>query len=58
LEIIHQEKWGLILPIQQKHGAEVILITGPTNQKIDGVDLIRVVSAEEMYASCHQFLKM
>ena len=41
----------------KKHGAEVILITGPTNQKIDGVDLIRVVSAEEMYASCHQFFE-
>lgn len=41
----------------KKYGAEVILITGPTNQKIDGVKLIRVVSAEEMYASCHQFFE-
>ncbi len=41
----------------KKHGAEVILITGPTNQKIEGVELIRVVSAEEMYASCHQFFE-
>ena len=41
----------------KKHGAEVILITGPTNQMIEGVELIRVVSAEEMYASCHQFFE-
>ncbi|GGC92216.1 phosphopantothenoylcysteine decarboxylase [Flavobacterium lutivivi] len=41
----------------KKYGAEVILITGPTNQKIDGVKLIRVVSGEEMYASCHHFFE-
>ena len=37
-----------------KRGAEVTLITGPVGgtQKINGVDLVRVTSAEEMYRAC------
>src|SRR5690606_10767693 len=38
-------------------GAEVILVTGPTHQKIShpNVKVIPVVSAEEMYVACHQY---
>lgn len=37
-------------------GAEVILVSGPTNQHIDHtlVKLISVTSAEEMYQACHE----
>ena len=38
-------------------GAEVILVSGPTHQKIShpNVNVIPVVSAEEMYEACHQY---
>lgn len=38
-------------------GAEVILITGPThlNVKNASIQLIRVISAQDMYDACHQF---
>lgn len=38
-------------------GAEVILVSGPTHQKIShpNVKVIPVVSAEEMYVACHQY---
>ncbi|WP_276392689.1 bifunctional phosphopantothenoylcysteine decarboxylase/phosphopantothenate--cysteine ligase CoaBC [Eudoraea chungangensis] len=40
-------------------GAKVILITGPTNLRIEGksVEVIRVFTAEEMYAKAHEFYK-
>ncbi|WNM18313.1 bifunctional phosphopantothenoylcysteine decarboxylase/phosphopantothenate--cysteine ligase CoaBC [Flavobacterium capsici] len=39
-----------------KLGAEVILISGPTNQKVKyPVQLVNVVSAQEMYDECHQY---
>jgi phosphopantothenoylcysteine decarboxylase/phosphopantothenate--cysteine ligase len=40
-------------------GAEVILISGPSNEKIDNslIKRIDVVSAEEMYKAAHQFFK-
>lgn len=40
-------------------GAEVILISGPSNEKIDNslIKRIDVVSAEEMYQATHQFFK-
>ncbi|MBC7606125.1 MAG: bifunctional phosphopantothenoylcysteine decarboxylase/phosphopantothenate--cysteine ligase CoaBC [Burkholderiales bacterium] len=36
-------------------GAEVILVTGPTHLQVenDGIQLIRVVSAQQMYEACH-----
>lgn len=37
--------------ICQKKGAEVILISGPTEQKFDG-QTIHITSAEEMYKAC------
>ena len=38
-------------------GASVILITGPTHCKVDNtlIKVIPVVSAQEMYDSCHQY---
>ena len=38
-------------------GAEVILISGPTHFKVknDFINLVRVVSAQEMYDACHQY---
>ena len=38
-------------------GASVILISGPTHCKVSNllINLIPVVSAEEMYQACHQF---
>lgn len=38
-------------------GAEVILVSGPTHQKIShpNVKVIPVVSAEEMYDTCHEY---
>ena len=38
-------------------GAEVILVSGPTNLILENVaiDLIRVISAQEMYDACHQY---
>jgi len=38
-------------------GAEVILISGPTHLKLSNssVNLIRVVSAHDMYEQCHQY---
>ncbi|SFE93991.1 bifunctional phosphopantothenoylcysteine decarboxylase/phosphopantothenate--cysteine ligase CoaBC [Flavobacterium xueshanense] len=38
-------------------GASVILVSGPTNFKVSNplIDVILVVSAEEMYIACHQF---
>lgn len=40
-----------------KQGAKVILVTGPTNQKIShtNVEVVRVMSALEMYNACHQY---
>ena len=40
-----------------KMGAEVVLISGPTNLQIDPtqVTLVPVVSAQEMYDACHQY---
>jgi phosphopantothenoylcysteine decarboxylase / phosphopantothenate---cysteine ligase len=40
-----------------KLGAEVILISGPTHLKseFDSIKIIRVVSAQQMYESCHQY---
>ncbi|WP_333600691.1 bifunctional phosphopantothenoylcysteine decarboxylase/phosphopantothenate--cysteine ligase CoaBC [Flavobacterium sp.] len=38
------------------HGAEVILISGPTDLKVSdsNINLIRVTSAQEMYEACHE----
>jgi phosphopantothenoylcysteine decarboxylase / phosphopantothenate---cysteine ligase len=38
-------------------GAQVVLITGPThlNTNDSNVNLVRVISAEEMYTACHQY---
>ncbi|AWX46374.1 Phosphopantothenoylcysteine decarboxylase [Flagellimonas maritima] len=38
-------------------GAQVILISGPTHlsTKHDSIEIIRVVSAKEMYDACHEF---
>ncbi|MFV8271114.1 bifunctional phosphopantothenoylcysteine decarboxylase/phosphopantothenate--cysteine ligase CoaBC [Flavobacterium sp. GT2N3] len=38
-------------------GASVILVSGPTNCKVSNplINVINVVSAEEMYVACHQF---
>jgi phosphopantothenoylcysteine decarboxylase/phosphopantothenate--cysteine ligase len=38
-------------------GASVILVSGPTNYKVSNplINVIPVVSAEEMYIACHQF---
>ena len=38
-------------------GASVILVSGPTNCKVSNplINVISVVSAEEMYVACHQF---
>ncbi|MFV8324135.1 bifunctional phosphopantothenoylcysteine decarboxylase/phosphopantothenate--cysteine ligase CoaBC [uncultured Flavobacterium sp.] len=38
-------------------GASVILVSGPTNCKVSNplINVIPVVSAEEMYVACHQF---
>ena len=40
-------------------GAEVILVSGPTHFKVknDFINLVRVVSAQEMYDACHQYYK-
>lgn len=40
-----------------KQGATVILVSGPTNQKIEDsrVQVISVMSASEMYEACHQY---
>ncbi|GGF73418.1 bifunctional phosphopantothenoylcysteine decarboxylase/phosphopantothenate--cysteine ligase CoaBC [Wenyingzhuangia marina] len=40
-------------------GAEVILVSGPSNQKITHsfIERIDVVSAEEMYVACHNYFK-
>ena len=40
-----------------KQGAEVILISGPTHLKttLQGVTLIRVESAQDMYNTCHEY---
>lgn len=40
-----------------ENGAEVVLVSGPTHQKIShpNVTVIPVVSAEEMYETCHQY---
>jgi phosphopantothenoylcysteine decarboxylase / phosphopantothenate---cysteine ligase len=40
-----------------KLGAEVILISGPTHFKVENefVNLVRVVSAKEMYDACHHY---
>ena len=39
------------------HGAEVILISGPSHLNVSNskIKLIRVVSAQEMYEACHQY---
>jgi phosphopantothenoylcysteine decarboxylase/phosphopantothenate--cysteine ligase len=38
-------------------GAEVILVTGPTHQKLDDskVKIVSVVSAQQMYDACHVY---
>ena len=38
-------------------GAEVILVTGPTHFKIknEAINLVQVVSAQQMYDACHEF---
>ena len=38
-------------------GAEVILISGPTHFKVKNsqINLVRVVSAQQMYEACHEF---
>lgn len=41
----------------QKMGANVILISGPTTEKITSISTINVVSAEEMYHACHQYFE-
>lgn len=40
-----------------KYGAEVILVSGPTHLKAHhtNINLIRVVSAEQMYEACHEY---
>ena len=40
-------------------GATVILVSGPTNLNVDhnGINLIRVTSAQEMYDTCHKYFK-
>ena len=40
-----------------KLGAEVILVSGPTHFKVknDFINLVKVVSAQEMYDACHQY---
>lgn len=39
----------------QKQGADVVLVSGPTNVNVpNGVKLIRITSAEEMLAACQQ----
>ncbi|WP_298141047.1 bifunctional phosphopantothenoylcysteine decarboxylase/phosphopantothenate--cysteine ligase CoaBC [Flavobacterium sp.] len=40
-------------------GAEVILVSGPTHFKTSNktINLVKVVSAEEMYVACHKFYK-
>ena len=40
-----------------KYGAEVILISGPShlNVKDSSINLIRIVSAQEMYDACHMY---
>jgi phosphopantothenoylcysteine decarboxylase/phosphopantothenate--cysteine ligase len=39
------------------HGAEVILISGPSHLNVSNskINLIRIVSAQEMYEACHQY---
>jgi phosphopantothenoylcysteine decarboxylase / phosphopantothenate---cysteine ligase len=46
-----------IANIAANHGAQVILITGPSPLQIknSSVNVIRVVSAQEMYDACHQY---
>mgnify|MGYP005845853597 CR=1 FL=1 len=46
-----------IAKVAANKGANVVLISGPTNQKIQhpNVTLISVFSADEMYDACHQF---
>ncbi len=53
-------KMGFALAEQAAQlGAKVILITGPTSEKVNGslVNRVDVVSAEEMYNTVHQFYK-
>lgn len=40
-------------------GAEVVLVSGPTNQKISHplVKVISILSAKEMYAACHEYFE-
>ncbi|HEX9980315.1 MAG TPA: bifunctional phosphopantothenoylcysteine decarboxylase/phosphopantothenate--cysteine ligase CoaBC [Flavobacterium sp.] len=40
-----------------KHGAEVVLVSGPTHLQINDsrINVIRVVSSQEMYEVCHQY---
>ena len=46
-----------IAKVAANKGANVVLISGPTNQKIQhpNVTLVSVFSADEMYDACHQF---
>ncbi len=43
--------------VAAKLGAEVILVSGPVNIKIEnkGIKVIRVTSAQEMYEACHLY---
>ncbi|MEZ4808775.1 MAG: bifunctional phosphopantothenoylcysteine decarboxylase/phosphopantothenate--cysteine ligase CoaBC [Allomuricauda sp.] len=40
-------------------GAQVILVSGPTSLHVDseGINIVRVTSAQEMYDACHQYYK-
>lgn len=42
-----------------KMGAKVILVAGPTHLKVinTSIDVIRVQTAEQMYATCHQYFE-
>jgi len=51
-------KMGYDIAIEAANaGAEVILVSGPTHLKADhnGVKVVKVTSAEEMYNACHEY---
>lgn len=41
------------------HGANVTLVAGPTNQKVDhdNIEVVNVISAQEMYDKCHYYFR-
>lgn len=60
LETILREKWGFdIAKALADLGAEVTLVSGPTHLTVQhsGINLVRVLSAENMYQACHQVYK-